>query len=163
MSILAHTRQRPAEAPITAIHVTGRRVIATVIDGVVFAAAYVVMALAFGDIKREGGIASWDSGLSPGWNGTYGLLVVAYYVLMEGYLGQTLGKVAAGITVVSEVTGRPPGLAPAALRTLLRLVDGLFSYAVAFVVTLGSDRRQRLGDIVAHTLVVRKAAMSGGR
>ena len=43
----------------------------------------------------------------------------------------------------------------AAARTLLRLVDGLFSYAVAFVVALASDKRQRLGDMAAHTLVVR--------
>ena len=37
------------------------------------------------------------------------------------------------------------------------IIDGLLTYAVAFVVTLATERRQRLGDIAAHTLVVRKA------
>jgi uncharacterized RDD family membrane protein YckC len=63
---------------------------------------------------------------------------------------------AAGVTVVSETTGRPPGVGAAAARTLLRLVDGLLTYTVAFVVTLTSAKRQRLGDMVAHTLVIRK-------
>jgi uncharacterized RDD family membrane protein YckC len=43
----------------------------------------------------------------------------------------------------------------AAIRTVLRLIDGLFSYAVAFITVLASRKRQRLGDMAAHTLVVR--------
>jgi uncharacterized RDD family membrane protein YckC len=39
---------------------------------------------------------------------------------------------------------------------VLRLVDGLLTYTVAFVVVLTSAKRQRLGDMVAHTLVVRR-------
>jgi len=163
MSIAPHAVYGQVEAPTAATHVTGRRVIATVIDGLLFGAAYVLLALAFGDISVKGEAANWDAHLSPEWNVTYGLLVVAYYVLMEGHLGQTLGKLVTGITVVSEASGRPPGLAAAALRTLLRLVDGLFTYAIAFVVTLSSDRRQRLGDIVAHTLVVRTTTKPEGR
>jgi uncharacterized RDD family membrane protein YckC len=61
----------------------------------------------------------------------YGLLVVGYYVLLEGYLGRTVGKMAVGIKVVTEATGQTPGLAAAAVRTVLRLIDGLFSYTVA--------------------------------
>ena len=72
-----------------------------------------------------------------------GLFVVGYYVLLEGYLGQTLGKMATGIKVVSEATGATPGVAAAAVRTVLRLVDGLFSYLVAFIVVLASGKRQR--------------------
>jgi uncharacterized RDD family membrane protein YckC len=115
-----------------------------------------VLALAFGDIRVEGEAANWDANLSVGWNIVYGLFIVAYYVLLEGYLGQTVGKIAVGIKVVSEATGQAPGIAAAALRTVLRIIDGLFTYAVAFVVTLASDKRQRLGDMVAQTLVVRK-------
>jgi uncharacterized RDD family membrane protein YckC len=44
----------------------------------------------------------------------------------------------------------------ATIRTLLRLVDGLFGYLVGFVVVLASDKNQRLGDMAAKTLVVRK-------
>jgi uncharacterized RDD family membrane protein YckC len=130
-------------------------VVATIIDGVVFGIGYYLLALAFGDIRVEGETANWQSNLSVGWNVVFGLLVVAYYLLLEGYLGQTVGKMLTGITVVSEATGRPPGMAAAAVRTLLRLVDGMFAYAVAFGVALTNDKRQRLGDMAAHTLVVR--------
>jgi uncharacterized RDD family membrane protein YckC len=157
MSIAPHVVHHQARALAATTRVTGRRVIATIVDGLVFGAAYVLLALAFGDIRVEGEAANWDANLSAGGNITYGLLVVAYYVLMEGYLGQTIGKLTVGITVVSEVTGRPPGIAAAAVRTLLRIIDGLLTYGVAFVVTLASERRQRLGDIAAHTLVVRRA------
>jgi uncharacterized RDD family membrane protein YckC len=44
---------------------------------------------------------------------------------------------------------------PAAIRTLLRIIDGLLTYAVAFFVVLASGRRQRLGDMAAHTFVRR--------
>ena len=36
------------------------------------------------------------------------------------------------------------------------MVDGLFSYLVGFTAVLVSAKNQRLGDMAAHTLVVRK-------
>jgi uncharacterized RDD family membrane protein YckC len=86
----------------------------------------------------------------------YGLIVVLYYVLLEGYLGQTIGKMVLGIKVEREGTGEVPGLKASAIRTLLRLVDGLFSYLVAFVTVVATEKRQRFGDMAAHTLVVHK-------
>jgi uncharacterized RDD family membrane protein YckC len=74
---------------------------------------------------------------------------------MEGRYGQTLGKMALGIKVVREDDGRAPGTRAAVLRTLMRIVDSIGSYLVAFVVVLVSDKNQRLGDMVAKTLVVR--------
>jgi uncharacterized RDD family membrane protein YckC len=75
---------------------------------------------------------------------------------MEGYLGQTVGKMLLGIKVVREGTGEVPGLQGAAIRTVLRIVDGFFFYLVAFISVLASGKNQRLGDMLAHTLVVRK-------
>ena len=141
--------------PAEAIHVTGRRVVATLLDGLVFGVVYWLLALAFGDLRTEGEAANWVSNLPVWASVAYGLFVIGYYVLLEGYLGQTVGKLATGIKVVSEATGATPGIAAAAIRTLLRLIDGLFSYAVAFVTVLVSGKRQRLGDMAAHTLVVR--------
>jgi uncharacterized RDD family membrane protein YckC len=83
-------------------------------------------------------------------------LIAIYYVLMEGYLGQTVGKMLTGIKVVRGGTGEVPGLKAAAIRTVLRLVDGLASYVVALVAVLVTPERQRLGDMAAHTLVVHK-------
>jgi uncharacterized RDD family membrane protein YckC len=84
------------------------------------------------------------------------VLVVLYYIILEGYLGQTLGKMLCGIKVVREGTVEVPGLGAAALRTVLRLIDGLFGYLVAFIAVLASAKNQRLGDMAAHTLVIRK-------
>ena len=58
---------------------------------------------------------------------------------------------ATGIKVVTEATGANPGVAAAAIRSVLRLVDGL----MAFITVLTSSKRQRLGDMAANTLVVR--------
>jgi uncharacterized RDD family membrane protein YckC len=141
--------------PIDAPQVTSRRVVATLIDGLVFGVAYWLLALAFGDIRTEGEAANWVANLPTAANIAYGLFVVGYYLLLEGLLGQTLGKLAVGIKVVAEATGQAPGIAAAAIRTLLRIIDGLFCYTVAFVSVLASAKRQRLGDMAAHTLVVR--------
>lgn len=147
---------RPLDVlPREATHVTGRRVVATIIDGLIFGVAYWLLALAFVDIRTEGEAANWVSNLPVWASVAYGLFVVGYYILLEGYLGQTLGKMATGIKVVAEATGETPGIAAAAIRTLLRIIDGLFSYLVAFIVVLASGKRQRLGDMVANTLVVR--------
>jgi uncharacterized RDD family membrane protein YckC len=141
--------------PIETTHVTGRRVVATLIDGFIFGGAYWLLALAFGDLRTEGEAANWVSNL-PAWASVvYGLFVIGYYIVLEGYLGQTVGKMATGIKVVSETTGATPGIAAAAVRTVLRLIDGLFCYAVAFFTALASAKRQRLGDMAARTLVIR--------
>jgi uncharacterized RDD family membrane protein YckC len=80
----------------------------------------------------------------------------AYYTIMEGYLGQTVGKMLLGIKVVREDDGAVPGLGAAAIRTVMRIIDGIGTYLVGFIAVLVSSKNQRLGDMVAHTLVVRK-------
>jgi uncharacterized RDD family membrane protein YckC len=128
------------------VHVTGRRILATIIDGLVFGVLYAVIAMLFGTVTSVGP-ANW-SGSMPALPGVlYGVIVVLYYVLLEGYLGQTVGKMVLGIKVVREDNGEVPGL---------RIVDGLFSYLVAFITVLISGKNQRLGDMAAHTLVVRR-------
>jgi uncharacterized RDD family membrane protein YckC len=39
---------------------------------------------------------------------------------------------------------------------VLRIVDGFFSNLVAFIAVLASQKNERIGDMAAHTLVVRK-------
>jgi uncharacterized RDD family membrane protein YckC len=91
------------------------------------------------------------------YNGSLGLgvIVVLYYVLLEGLTGRTVGKLVTGIRVIDAQTGGVPGLLSGLLRTVLRLIDGIFAYLVGFIVVLNSDRRRRLGDMAAKTLVVR--------
>ncbi len=135
------------------VHVTGRRVLATIVDGVLLGLLFFVMSMLFGSSSAEGGQVNASLNGLPFL--MYLVLVVAYYVLMEGYLGQTVGKMLLGIKVVREGTGEVPGLQGAAIRTVLRIVDGFFFYLVAFISVLASAKNQRLGDMVANTLVVK--------
>jgi uncharacterized RDD family membrane protein YckC len=136
------------------VHVTGRRVVATLVDGIVLGVVFAVMSMLFGSSSAQGGQVSASlEGFSAL---VYFVVVFAYYILMEGYLGQTVGKMLLGIKVVREETGEVPGLGGAAIRTVLRIIDGLFFYLVAFISVLASGKNQRLGDMVAHTLVVRR-------
>jgi uncharacterized RDD family membrane protein YckC len=137
------------------VHVTGRRILATIVDGLIFGGLYAVMVLLFGSISSVG-FADWNGSMPALPTLLYGVIVVLYYILLEGYLGQTVGKMLLGIEVVREDNGEVPGLGGATIRTLLRIVDGLFSYLVAFIAVLISGKNQRLGDMAAHTLVVRK-------
>ena len=144
------------------VHVTGRRVLATTVDFIVIFVMYFVVgflvAIPFGDASGGNG------GVGFSLNGLPALIlfvvlfasVFLYYTLMEGYLGRTLGKMLCGIKVAREGNGGVPGLGAAALRTVLRIIDGILFYAVAFVSVLASRKNQRLGDMVANTLVVRK-------
>src|SRR5215218_1495816 len=137
------------------VHVTGRRILATVVDGLVFGALFTVITALFGTITNVG-FANWNGSMPALPSVLYGVIVVLYYILLEGYLGQTVGKMVLGIKVVREDNGEVPGLGGATIRTLLRIIDGLFSYLVAFITVLISGKNQRLGDMAAHTLVVRK-------
>lgn len=81
-------------------------------------------------------------------------ITCAYYIILEGYRGQTLGKMLLGVEVIDENTGGVPGPKAAAMRLfLLMFFDGLGG----IFCVLASDKRQRLGDMAANTLVVRKA------
>jgi uncharacterized RDD family membrane protein YckC len=137
------------------VHVTGRRVLAIIVDGLVLGVLFWVMSMIFGTSSAEGGMAS----ASLGTLGTllYAILAFAYFTLLEGNRGQTLGKMLLGIKVVREDNGEVPGLGAAAIRTVLRLIDVLpFAYLVGYISILISSKNQRLGDMAANTLVVRK-------
>ncbi len=83
------------------------------------------------------------------------VVFVGYHVVFEGMGGQTPGKRMLGVVVVDRRSGEPIGFGQSLLRNLLRIVDGFFYYALGLVVMLASDRRQRIGDHVAGTVVVR--------
>jgi uncharacterized RDD family membrane protein YckC len=141
------TERRRLTAPVALeVHVAGRRVLVAV--------PVALMSILFGAASVEGGQASASLSGLPALMSF--VLAFGYYILMEGYLGQTLGKMLLSIKVVREDTGGVPDLKAAAIRTVLRIVDGFFSYRVALFAVLASRKNQRIGDMVAHTLAVRK-------
>jgi uncharacterized RDD family membrane protein YckC len=84
------------------------------------------------------------------------LLLWGYFVLFEAFSnGRTPGKRVAKIRVIHQ-SGRGINFVEALARNLVRFVDFLPSfYAIGIVVIFLSRRNQRLGDLVAGTLVVR--------
>lgn len=78
-----------------------------------------------------------------------------YHVYFEaGRRAATPGKRKMGLRVVSE-TGGPAGLGAVMLRNVARSADILpFGYFAGLIACLFTRRFQRLGDIVARTLVV---------
>ena len=83
------------------------------------------------------------------------LLQWGYFTLFEAFRnGQTPGKRIAKIRVIKD-TGRPIGLFESMGRNLVRIVDMLPGvYAVGVITMFLNHRQQRLGDLVAGTLVV---------
>ena len=86
----------------------------------------------------------------------WSVLVFAYFVILEGKWGVTLGKLAAKLRVV-DASGRPPGYGRALVRMLLRLVEVnplLAGGIPAGIIAALSKHRQRLGDMLAGTYVL---------
>ena len=85
----------------------------------------------------------------------YGLIAVLYFAVLEGTIGATVGKKLVKIKVVRE-DGSACGIGPAFVRTLLRIIDELpFLYIVGMILIARSDKRQRLGDRLAKTVVIK--------
>ena len=137
--------------------VVGRRVLATVIDLVLLGVVASILSApgALIDGVADGRISDGVSGFLFSTGGLAALIVAfAYFAIMESRFGQTVGKMVLGIKVVREDGGRI-GTREAVLRTLMRIIDSIGTYLVAFVTVLVSGKNQRLGDMVAKTLVVR--------
>lgn len=87
---------------------------------------------------------------------------LAYFVLLEALNGgRTLGKQLLGIRVVMD-TGRPVTPTAAAVRGLFRLLDcylPILPFLPGLVLIFLQRRNQRLGDLVAGTIVVRDRPM----
>ena len=136
---------------------TGQRLIAGLIDGILMIVLFTVMALAFAGTEQAGNnqqtvrIGLWNEQFL-----FYLAIVYGYYVVLEMLFGGTVGKLMLGLRVI-KVSGAPYGLGAALLRNLLRFVDsfpfGL--YVVGLVFIAATEKKQRLGDIVAGTAVVK--------
>lgn len=136
-----------------------RRALGHVLDLLVCYGAVIVLALVVVLAAMGGGIET--GGIGAAAKAGMGLVLVAlfaaqwvYFVVCEALYGRSPGKMAVGVRVVTT-SGRPIGWRAAALRNLLRAADLLPVGYVAGVVSMAlSSRFQRLGDLVAGTMVV---------
>jgi uncharacterized RDD family membrane protein YckC len=93
------------------------------------------------------------------------LLAAAYYPVLEGLTGKTVGRYVTRTMVVDE-DGMVPGIRRSILRTIPRIIEVnplLFGGVPAGVVVLLSSRHQRLGDMWAGTYVVRQSELASLR
>ena len=83
-----------------------------------------------------------------------------YFAISEWRWGQTIGKAILDLRVVPVEAHEELTYNRAAVRNLLRLVDGpLALIGVDYVIVANSPRRQRLGDRAAHTVVLREEGL----
>lgn len=129
-----------AQAPVTQQYVgVGPRFLATLIDSILIVIVGYLLNVMLGTVGE----------------GLAGLLALIYIIAMEATQGATVGKMLLGLRVVREDDGSPISWSEAVVRTLLRIVDALFAYLVGAILIWTSPRKQRLGDRVAHTVVIR--------
>ncbi len=145
-------------ASVMAYQGIGIRFAAQLIDGVLLFFVYFIIALPLTFIF---GVASYTGGYDS--SGPLSLLLqlilavigFVYFVIMEGTAGKTVGKMVCGIRVVKE-DGSPCDMHASFIRNILRIVDSLpFAYLVGVILISGSDKKQRLGDRTAKTVVVK--------
>lgn len=137
----------------------GSRFSAFLVDFILQIIAYVIVLLAvFFAVSGNGETSTLvESGtlIAVG-----GLIFFGYFIVCEMlWSGRSIGKRAAGIRVVNR-NGLPVGFLTSLLRNIARLIDILpiipAPYLVGSVAILASPNNQRLGDMLAGTIVIRE-------
>ena len=88
------------------------------------------------------------------------LTYLAYFFLMEALLSRTIGKFFQGL-VVRKLDGNRCDWKAALIRTALRALEVnplLLGGLPAGLVIIASERKQRIGDLLAGTIVVSAAS-----
>ncbi|ANQ52697.1 RDD family protein [Flammeovirga sp. MY04] len=125
-----------------------KRTIATIIDYGLYFIFFIFYVKTFGELSDDGSFKVSGTASLPVF-----LVWLIYFPIMEGLFGKTLGHLAVGLKVIDR-RGKDITMSQAFKRRCLDLID-LFMYGiVAFFVVKNTPRHQRVGDIVAKTLVV---------
>ncbi len=131
----------------------GWRFLAILIDAIILGIVSGVIGAAFGGAQASGGNASVSLAGVPA------LLAIVisflYFIVLEALQGATVGKMILGLRVV-KTNGAPITWTDSLIRNLLRIIDGLFGYLVGAILIWTSPLKQRLGDRLANTVVVKR-------
>jgi uncharacterized RDD family membrane protein YckC len=152
MLFVMNATAQASVASISGPKLDNRRVLAAIVDlGIVLAGSVVILFAADALSGDAGEIRGALGAVILGW-------ALYYHFAMESGDGQTVGKKLMKLRVVLA-DGRPAGMREIAVRTVLRVVDGIGAYIVGLIVMLVTgERRQRLGDLAAGTKIVDASA-----
>jgi uncharacterized RDD family membrane protein YckC len=140
----------------------GSRFIAILVDYLIWTTGIIILAILMAIILPA---LHFAGGVSENW--ALGIVILIVFLLQWGYFalfeafsnGRTPGKRVAKIHVIHR-SGRAISFVESLARNLVRFVDYLPSfYTVGVVAIFLSRQNQRLGDMVAGTLVVRDRAI----
>jgi len=164
-------------APVLEYVGVGRRFVAYIIDGIILTGFQVLLFRGMsimgwhssGNITTTEGDAAhmfayWVMHLNA-----YAVLQIGintiipfmYFIIAEAVLGATIGKMALGIRVV-RLDGLPISWGQSITRNLLRIIDHIpygIPYLLGAILIWASSAKQRLGDRVAQTVVVRRRSL----
>jgi uncharacterized RDD family membrane protein YckC len=155
--------ETPERVPLHfALASIGNRFIACAIDHTIQALAIILMIVAFTLIANFSDLTDQLSS-APKWVFAIGILLV--FLILSGYFaffewlwsGQTPGKRWLRLRVIRE-DGRPVTFWEASVRNLLRTFDMMPApfYSIGLISIFVSSIDQRVGDLVAATVVVRE-------
>jgi uncharacterized RDD family membrane protein YckC len=155
--------ETPERVPLHfALASIGNRFLACAIDHAIQVTTILVMILAFSAVADFSNIDNKITS-APKW--VYALLIVILFLIISGYFaffewiwsGQTPGKRWLKLRVIRE-DGRPITFFESAVRNLLRTFDMMPApfYSIGLICVFSSARDQRVGDMVAGTVVVRE-------
>jgi uncharacterized RDD family membrane protein YckC len=138
----------------THTNVLGRRIAAHIVDSMIWFVVLIVPPLVLSAVVTGQSTVGESITMIGGVIGL--VLFLGYWLLLEGiWDGHTIGKKAFGIKVV-KANGGECTIVASVIRNLFRSIDGLFLYIPALIAIVLSDKRQRIGDYFAGTVVVRE-------
>ncbi|WP_033263537.1 RDD family protein [Amycolatopsis vancoresmycina] len=150
------------------LRMAGRRVVQAVLDQALAAGVGVFAALAVGLVVIPLLQWGWVPPKAILWGPVITFFAVNYAcdAVIQIWVPARRGGVTPGMLVmglrVETLRGGPPKVRAYVFRWLLFTVDGLLFGLVAVVSIVVTRRRQRIGDLVARTLVVRAGPRTSG-
>lgn len=127
--------------------VTLQRIVAYLVDSILIGVVGIPFALAASVLGNTAGILLTLAGLA---------VILVYVFLLEGLIGYTPGKYLLGLVVVKS-DGSRCTVGAALIRNLAWFIDmlpGVNLVAIASIYL--TDNHQRVGDLLADTLVVKQ-------
>jgi uncharacterized RDD family membrane protein YckC len=137
------------------------RFVALLIDGIILGIIGYILIFLFASSAITVDTSTGAVSFGPAYYAAVALVIVIellYFTLLLGRYGQSVGMMAVKIKVVSQADSGQITYGAAFIRTILLYIDEI-PYAIPFllgaILIWTSDKKQRLGDRVAHTVVVK--------